>query len=106
MLAQGSSPNDDHFRDDNYNDDSGNDHLKMVATVRVITTMKTSRKLGDTVPSWLELFLELVLIPEVIGDFRIKMEMDRQGIKQPILMSTSGLEALLNGLLCSIHSTP
>ena len=73
MLAQGSSPNDDHFRDDNYNDDSGNDHLKMVATVRVITTMKTSRKLGDTVPSWLELFLELVLIPEVIGDFRIKM---------------------------------
>ena len=104
MLAQGSSPNDDHFRDDNHNDDSGNegyDHLKMVATVK-----KTSRKLGDTVPSWLELFLELVLIPEVIGDFRIKMEMDRQGIKQPILMSTSGLEALLNGLLCSIHSTP
>ena len=43
--------------------------------------MKTSRKLGDTVPSWLEHFLELVLIPEVKDwnrNGRINMEM---GIK-------------------------
>ena len=41
--------------------------------------MITSRKLGDTVPSWLELFLELVLIPKVAvrnPNGRINMEMD------------------------------
>ena len=59
--------------------------MKMAATVRMITMMKTSRKLGDTVPSWLELFLELVLIPEVIANSRISMEMDGQGIKRPFL---------------------
>ena len=37
--------------------------MTMVAMVRMIALMKTSRKLGDTVPSWLELFLELVLLP-------------------------------------------
>ena len=60
--------------------------------------MLTSRKLGDTVPSWLELFLELVLIPEVKnrnGDCRINMEMDGQGITRPTLMTTFVLEALL-----------
>ena len=35
----------------------------MVTMVRMIAVMITSRKLGDTVPSWLELFLELVLMP-------------------------------------------
>ena len=60
--------------------------MKMAATVRMILSMmKTSRKLGDTVPSWLELFLELVLIPEVIANSRISMEMDGQGIKRPFL---------------------
>ena len=38
-------------------------HL-MVSTVAIVRMGATSRKLGDTLPSWFELFLELVLIEQ------------------------------------------
>ena len=34
------------------------------STVAIVRMGATSRKLGDTLPSWFELFLELVLIEQ------------------------------------------
>ena len=43
-------------------------HLMVISflgsTVAIVRMGATSRKLGDTLPSWFELFLELVLIEQ------------------------------------------
>ena len=54
----------------------------LVSTATIVRMIATSRKLGDTVPSWFELFLELVLI-----DRWVTVTDGQNGIKQAIATS-------------------